>query len=103
MPSEYNPTMPGYNNPWYGQGDVINTEGGYSTSDDAPGKFWDWWDRNGDEATGFLSNVMCMIKPENCRRSQGGNYPPAPAQDNTVLYAMLGLILLLLIVFMFKK
>lgn len=97
-----NPTWQGYSNPWQGQGDVIETGGGYSTPDEAPGRFWDWWGRNGEEATDFLNSVICAIKPEHCRTPGPYPYPVQTRQDNTVLYILLGIIVVLLVVFMFK-
>lgn len=98
-----NPTFAGYYNPWEGQGDVIETGGGYSTPDDTPGKFWDWWGRNGEDATDFLNSVICAIKPERCRGLNGYPAPVQQRQDNTLVYVLLGIILVLLVVFMFKK
>ncbi len=97
-----NPTYQGFYNPWEGQGSTIETGGGYSTPDDAPGGIWDWWNRNGDEAGDMLNTILCAIKPERCQGSTGSP-PTVVQQDNTVLYVLLGVIVLLLIVFMFKK
>ncbi|MCB0653228.1 MAG: hypothetical protein KDC85_18285 [Saprospiraceae bacterium] len=98
-----NPTYSGYYNPWEGQGDTIDTGGGFSSPADAPSGFWDWWGDHGDEATDFGKSILCMIKPETCRQNSG--YPPSgqPAQNNTIMYVLLGIVVVLLIVFMFKK
>lgn len=90
---------------WGGQGGYIEPTGGYSTPDQAPGRFWDWWDNNGEQATGLASTIFCAIAPDKCRRPPGG-YPgsyPQPQQDNTILFVFMGLILLLLVVMIFKK
>lgn len=98
-----NPTNQVYYNPWEGQGSTIDTGGGSSTPDDAPGQFWDWWGRNGDEATDLFNSVMCAIKPERCRANSGTTPSGSPQPNNTIMYVLLAIIVLLLIVFMFKK
>lgn len=98
-----NPTAQEFYNPWEGQGSTIDTGGGYSTPDDGPGGFWEWWSRNGDEASDVFNTVMCAIKPEWCGRNSGNPPPVQQRQDNTIMFVLLGIIVLLLIVFIFKK
>lgn len=105
MLSQYNPTFSqGLYNPWEGQGDTIENSDEYSTDEEGPGGFWNWWGQNGEEATDIFNSVLCAIKPERCRQSGGdhpGGYPQK--QDNTVVFILAGLVVLLLVVFLFKK
>lgn len=92
-------------NPWLDQGEEYFEPSPYlSTDEDRPGQFWDWWSRNGEEATDMANAILCAIKPERCNGGNlPNNYPPPQQKDNTILFVFMGLILLLLIVVLFKK
>lgn len=96
-----------WENPWEGQGTVINGNGGYSSPEDAPGGFWDWWRKNGDTAVDAASDLHCLVFP-NAKRCKTPAGPSAPgyyptSQNNTILYVLIGVILILILILMFKK
>lgn len=95
-----------WENPWEGQGTVINQNGGYSSPEDAPGGFWDWWRKNGDTAVDAASDVYCLVFPNSKRCKQPPAYDPSYSpsqQNNTLWYVLIGVILILILVLVLKK
>ena len=90
---------------------IYNTFGPDLPGDDSgnedKGKVLDWIMENGEDAVGIDDGVLCVINPRRpgCRGSGSAstNTTVLPAQNNNILYAILGVVVVLLIVFIFKK
>ena len=71
----------------------------------ARGQAWEWVAENGDEALGLINGVLCTIKPN--RPGCPGSIPPGGntffRQDQTPLYILIAVVLILLLVLLFKK
>lgn len=69
------------------------------------GEAWEWVAENGDEALGLINGILCTIKPT--RPGCPGTIPPGGnsffQQDQTPIYILIGVILILLLVIVFKK
>lgn len=66
--------------------------------------FWDWYEENGSTATSVADDLLCLINPRRCQPQfpvNGG--PNFPQRDNTALYIILGLVVILLIALLLKK
>lgn len=88
--------------PWEDQGTVVEDTAKEKRS------FWDWWRNNGDTAVDAAGDLICLISPNSprCRPA----YPPAgdpryyaPRQDNTLLYVLIGLILIIGLLLILKR
>ena len=94
---------------WQGQGTTIdNNSGGMSLPEDAPdGNFWDWWTDNGESAASAANAILCAINPRRygCYSSpeSGSNTEDGKSQNNTLVFAILGFIVVLLLLLFFKK
>lgn len=67
---------------------------------------WDWYAENGDIAVDAANDILCLIDPSarRCRPPQeGGYYGGYQRPDHTVTYILVGLVVILLLAFIFKK
>ena len=93
-----------WENPWQGQGTVINDSGNYSSGDG--GNFWDWWSKNGDTAVDAASDLYCLVFPNAQRCKRPPQYDPRyypPQQDKTLIYVLGAAVLVLILVLVLKK
>lgn len=86
-------------------GPSLEDEG--SSEPDTSGGFWDWWRRNGDGATDILNAGLCSINPRRAGCPGSRNYPPAgnanDPNNQTVLYLIVGLVVLMLFILILRK
>ena len=74
---------------------------------DTSDSFWDWWRRNGGSATDILSNGLCIINPRRAgcpganQNNPNGVY--GRPQDQTLLYVVIGVVVLMLFILILKK
>lgn len=64
--------------------------------------FWDWWEDNGADATNLANSVLCTIFPNRAGCSPQEPTPRYLEQDQTMLYVLLGIILILILILIIK-
>jgi len=66
---------------------------------------WEWIANNGDDAISLLNGVICTIKPD--RPGCPGSVPPGGApfyrRDNTPMYILIAIVVILALIIIFKK
>lgn len=85
-----------------------NFEDEGSSEPDTSGGFWDWWRRNGEGATDILNAGLCSINPRRAGCPGSRNYYPPGSIPNdpnnqTVLYLIVGLVVLMLFILILRK
>jgi hypothetical protein len=64
--------------------------------------FWDWWEDNGSSATNLANSVLCTIFPNRAGCQPNEPTPRYLEQDQTMLYVLLGIILILILILIVK-
>ncbi len=75
---------------------------------DTSGGFWNWWQRNGDSATDILNSGLCAINPRRAGCPGSRNYypnggSPQDSDNQTLLYLVVGLVILMLFILILRK
>lgn len=76
---------------------------------DTAGGFWDWWKRNGEEASDILDTGLCVINPRRAgcpgapQSNPYQNGTSGGSTDRNLLYVIIGVVIVMLFILILKK